>query len=132
MPVGSLVLYAGCLTNILSQTVSVVMGCCEVSLTASKQVGVLELLELSDEMYKGSLPMEKRSDNEYRIEFRNVSFRYPGSEEYALKNFSLKLRVGERLAIVGRNGSGKTTMIKLLCRLYDPGRGGDSGQRREY
>lgn len=123
MPVGSLILYAGCLTNILCQTVSVVMGCCEVSLTARKQVGVLELLELSDEMYKGSLPMEKRSDNEYHIEFRNVSFKYPGSEEYALKNFSLELRVGEKLAIVGRNGSGKTTMIKLLCRLYDPDEG---------
>ncbi len=123
MPVGSLVLYAGCLSNILNQTVSIVMGCYEVSLTAKKQIGVLELLELSDEMYKGSLPMEKRSDNEYRIEFRNVSFKYPGSEEYALKHFSLELRVGERLAIVGRNGSGKTTMIKLLCRLYDPDEG---------
>lgn len=123
MPVGSLILYAGCLTNIFSQTVSVVMGCCEVSLTARKQVGVLKLLELSDEMYKGSLTVEKRSDNEYHIEFRNVSFRYPGSGEYALKNFSLELRVGEKLAIVGRNGSGKTTMIKLLCRLYDPDEG---------
>lgn len=123
MPVGSLILYAGCLANILNRTVNTVMSCCEVSLTAKKQVGVLELLELSDEMYKGSLPMEKRSDNEYHIEFRNVSFKYPGSEEYALKNFSLELRVGEKLAIVGRNGSGKTTMIKLLCRLYDPDEG---------
>ena len=123
MPVGSLILYSGCLANILNQTVNTVVGCFDVSLTAKKQVGVLELLELSDEMYKGSLPMEKRSDNEYHIEFRNVSFKYPGSEEYALKNFSLELRVGEKLAIVGRNGSGKTTMIKLLCRLYDPDEG---------
>lgn len=123
MPAGSLILYAGCLTNILHKTVEVVIGCSDVCMTARKQVGVLELLELSDEMYKGSLPMEKRSDNEYHIAFRNVSFKYPGSKEYALKNFSLELRVGERLAIVGRNGSGKTTMIKLLCRLYDPEEG---------
>lgn len=123
MPAGSLILYAGCLTNILHKTVEVVIGCGDVSMTARKQVGVLELLELSDEMYKGSLPMEKRSDHEYHIAFRNVSFKYPGSKEYALKNFSLELRVGERLAIVGRNGSGKTTMIKLLCRLYDPEEG---------
>ncbi|MCM1190853.1 MAG: ABC transporter ATP-binding protein/permease [Butyrivibrio sp.] len=123
MPVGSLILYAGCLSNILNQAANIVMGCCEVSLTARKQIGVMELLELSDEMYKGSLPMEKRSDNEYRIEFKNVSFKYPGSETYALKDFSMELRVGERLAIVGRNGSGKTTMIKLLCRLYDPQEG---------
>lgn len=123
MPIGSLILYAGCLTNILHKTVEVLIGCCDVSMTARKQVGILELLELSDEMYKGSLPMEKRSDHEYHIAFRNVSFKYPGSKEYALKNFSLELRVGERLAIVGRNGSGKTTMIKLLCRLYDPEEG---------
>ncbi|MCM1056768.1 MAG: ABC transporter ATP-binding protein/permease [Firmicutes bacterium] len=123
MPVGSLVLYAGCLSNILNQALNVVQGCREVSLTARKQIGVMELLELSDEMYKGSLPMEKRSDNEYRIEFKNVSFKYPGSETYALKDFSVELKVGERLAIVGRNGSGKTTMIKLLCRLYDPQEG---------
>lgn len=57
------------------------------------------------------------------IEFRNVSFRYPESESYALKNFSIKLENGEQLAVVGRNGSGKTTFIKLLCRLYDPQEG---------
>ncbi|MCH5258629.1 MAG: ATP-binding cassette domain-containing protein [Lachnospiraceae bacterium] len=74
-------------------------------------------------MYKGRLPMEKRSDNQYQIEFKNVSFRYPGREDWALKDFSLKLTVGEKLAIVGMNGSGKTTMIKLLCRLYDPQEG---------
>lgn len=123
MPIGSLILYAGCLSNLMSQASQIVFNCLEVSMAARKQVGVLELLELSDEMYKGSLPMEKRSDNEYHIEFRNVSFRYPGSKEYALKNFSMRLKVGEKLAIVGRNGSGKTTMIKLLCRLYDPDEG---------
>ena len=83
----------------------------------------LEMLNVSDEMYKGKLPVEKRLDNQYEIEFRHVSFRYPGSERYALEDFSLKLRIGERMAIVGMNGSGKTTMIKLLCRLYDPQEG---------
>ena len=74
-------------------------------------------------MYKVKLPVEKRSDNMYQIEFKNVSFKYPGTESYALKNFSLTLKIGEKLAIVGMNGSGKTTMIKLLCRLYDPDEG---------
>lgn len=123
MPVGSLILYADCLANIMIQAVYTVTAGLDLSLAARKQVGILDLLELSDEMYKGSLPMEKRSDNEYHIEFRNVSFKYPGSEEYALKGFSLEFKVGEKLAIVGRNGSGKTTMIKLLCRLYDPQEG---------
>ena len=54
----------------------------------------------------------------YQIEFRNVSFKYPNMDQYALKNISLTLPFGEQLAIVGRNGSGKTTFIKLLCRLY--------------
>lgn len=123
MPVGSLILYADCLANIMIQATYLVTASLDLCLGARKQVGILELLELSDEMYKGSLPMEKRSDNEYRIAFRNVSFKYPGSKEYALKNLSLEFKVGEKLAIVGRNGSGKTTMIKLLCRLYDPDEG---------
>ena len=74
-------------------------------------------------MYQGTLPVEKRTDNEYEIEFKNVSFKYPGSENYALKNFNLKFNIGQRMAVVGMNGSGKTTMIKLLCRLYDPTEG---------
>lgn len=76
-------------------------------------------LDIPNEMYQGSLTVEKRSDRKYEIEFRNVSFRYPHTESYVLKNISLKFRVGERLAVVGQNGSGKTTFIKLLCRLYD-------------
>ncbi len=81
------------------------------------------MLDISDEMYKGKLSLEKRLDNRYEVEFRNVSFRYPGQAEYAIRNLSLKLRIGEKMAIVGMNGSGKTTMIKLLCRLYDPEEG---------
>ena len=54
------------------------------------------------------------------IEFRNVSFRYPRSKEYTLKNVSLTICKGEKLSIVGQNGAGKTTFIKLLCRLYEP------------
>jgi ATP-binding cassette subfamily B protein len=79
-----------------------------------------EFLDLPDFSYPGTLTTEKRTDGEYEIEFHNVSFKYPGSEQYALKNLNLKLNIGKRLAVVGMNGSGKTTMIKLLCRLYDP------------
>lgn len=121
--VGNVVRLAGCLNNFMSNIFSLINDISEFALTARKQVSTIEFLEMSDEMYKGKLPVEKRSDNEYQIEFRDVSFRYPGSEQYALKNFSMKLRIGEKLAIVGMNGSGKTTMIKLLCRLYDPDEG---------
>lgn len=59
----------------------------------------------------------------YTIVFENVSYRYPEAEEYALKNLNLKLEAGEKLAVVGLNGAGKTTMIKLLLRLYEPTEG---------
>lgn len=80
-------------------------------------------LDIPNEMYQGSLTTEKRNDRQYEVEFRDVSFRYPGSEQYALRHVNLKFKVGSRLAVVGRNGSGKTTFIKLLCRLYDPTEG---------
>jgi ATP-binding cassette subfamily B protein len=54
------------------------------------------------------------------IEFRNVSFTYPGKTESALKNVSFTIKAGEAVALVGRNGAGKTTVVKLLNRLYDP------------
>lgn len=56
----------------------------------------------------------------YEFTFRNVSFRYPKAEKEALKNLNLTLKAGERLAVVGLNGAGKTTFIKLLLRLYEP------------
>ncbi|MDF2543348.1 MAG: transporter, ATP-binding protein [Herbinix sp.] len=55
----------------------------------------------------------------YVIEFKKVSFHYPNSEAYVYKNLNLKIPFGQKLAIVGHNGAGKTTFIKLLCRLYD-------------
>lgn len=56
----------------------------------------------------------------YEFVFENVSFKYPRSERYALKNLNLTIKAGERLAVVGLNGAGKSTMIKLLLRLYEP------------
>lgn len=120
---GSVLRLAGALSGLFTSAYSIVFWLTELALASRKQISTLELVKLEDEMYKGRLPMEKRSDGQYQIEFKNVSFKYPGSENWALKDFSLKLTVGEKLAIVGMNGSGKTTMIKLLCRLYDPQEG---------
>ena len=80
-------------------------------------------LDIPNSMYQGSLTTEKRSDRRYEVEFRDVSFRYPGSDIWALRHVNMRFKVGKRLAIVGENGSGKTTFIKLLCRLYDPQEG---------
>lgn len=84
---------------------------------------IFDYLDIPNTMYQGSLSVEKRNDRKYEVEFRDVSFRYPGSSDYALRHINMKFKVGERLAVVGMNGSGKTTFIKLLCRLYDPTEG---------
>lgn len=69
------------------------------------------------------------------IEFRNVSFRYPGKDSWALQNLNLYIAPGEKLALVGANGAGKTTLVKLLTRLYEPTEGQillDGVDLREY
>ena len=63
------------------------------------------------------------SEGEHVIEFRNVGFRYAGSDTWALRDVNLTLKPGARLAVVGENGAGKTTFVKLLTRLYDPTEG---------
>ena len=90
---------------------------------ASYLTQVFEFLDIPNNMYQGSLTVEKRRDRKYEVEFRDVSFQYPGSKTYALRHVNMKFEVGKRLAVVGMNGSGKTTFIKLLCRLYDPTEG---------
>lgn len=84
---------------------------------------VFDFLDIPDEKYKGSIPTEKRDDNEYEFEFKHVYFKYPGAEQYVLRDINLKWRIGEKMALVGKNGSGKSTLVKLLCRLYDPTEG---------
>ena len=81
----------------------------------------------------GALPAPKKIQQGF--EFKNVSFAYPGSSRMILKNVSFKLTPSERIAIVGENGQGKTTIVKLLTRLYDPTEGQillDGKDLREY
>ena len=66
---------------------------------------------------------EKFNSNNYSIEFKNVSFKYPNTDCYVLKDISFKIQEGEKLSLVGVNGSGKTTLVKLLCRFYEPTEG---------
>jgi len=84
---------------------------------------VLTFLDVPHRLYQGSLTTEKRADRDYELEFRHVSFRYPSQTAYALKDVSVVFRAGSRVAVVGENGSGKSTFVKLICRLYDPDEG---------
>ncbi len=80
-------------------------------------------LELKPQMVQADRPLPAPRDIRQGIEFRNVSFQYAGHAEYALRNVSLRIQPGEKIALVGPNGAGKTTLIKLLTRLYDPTEG---------
>jgi ATP-binding cassette subfamily B protein len=75
------------------------------------------LMKITRQKRKLSLPLRGG------IEFRDVGFRYPDSQEWALRGVNLIIRPGEKIALVGHNGAGKTTLIKLLSRLYDPSEG---------
>ena len=121
--IGSIVQYVGGVNRFTAGFTGLARNLADLS-AASEAIDLyLKFMDLPNKLYHGTLPVEKRDDNEYDVEFHNVSFKYPDTDNYVLKDFSLKLSVGQRLAVVGMNGSGKTTMIKLLCRLYDPTEG---------
>ena len=82
-----------------------------------------DYMEIKNKRYDGTIPTEKRDDNVFEIEFRDVSFKYANAETWALRHVNQKITLGTKNAVVGKNGAGKTTFIKLLCRLYEPTEG---------
>lgn len=121
--VGMVTQYVSAVTALTTSVEAIFRQVAELRNNGAYLENVFQYLDIPNAMYQGSLTTEKRSDRQYEVEFRDVSFRYPGSTEWALRHVSIKFRVGRRLAVVGENGSGKTTFIKLLCRLYDPQEG---------
>ena len=121
--IGNFILYQGTVQKFVDAVSS--LGSCIGELRDNNRYleDVFAYLEMPNNMYKGTLAVEKRDDIDYEIEFRDVSFKYPRSEEWVLRHVNMKFKIGDKLAIVGENGSGKTTFIKLLCRLYDPTEG---------
>lgn len=115
--------YVGAVTTLFAGVAGLMETLGDIQCNARYLSVSLEFLDVKNQMYQGSLTTEKRSDRNYQVEFRDVSFRYPDSEAWALRHVNLKFQVGSRLAVVGENGSGKSTFIKLLCRLYDPTEG---------
>lgn len=89
-------------------------------------------MDYPEVLKKGDKPIEKKP---HEIEFRHVSFAYPNTDRKVLDDVNIRIAPGEHLSIVGLNGAGKTTFIKLLCRLYDPTEGEilvDGTDIREY
>ncbi len=117
--IGYFTRYVGAMKTMNSSLRAAIEALNEIRLYQSYLTFYTSFLEKENKLDTGSLPVEKRKDFEYELEFHKVSFRYPGSEEFSLKNVSLKLDLKKRFAVVGRNGAGKTTLVKLLCRMYD-------------
>ena len=121
--VGSIIRYVGAVTQFGSGFSTILTHIGLLTNNNTYLENLTDFLDIPNEKQQGDLKIDKDAHHHYEIEFKNVSFKYPGSDSYALKDLSLKMKVGQRLAVVGMNGSGKTTMIKLLCRLYDPTHG---------
>lgn len=121
--IGNFILYQGTIKRFIDAVSGIAATAGRLKQNNQYLVPFYEYLDLPNDMYKGTLAVEKREDIDYEIEFKDVSFRYPRTDNWALRHVSMRFRIGDKLAIVGENGSGKTTFIKLLCRLYDPDEG---------
>lgn len=121
--IGSIVKYVGFVETIIGCITSYFNVFADIKYNTPFVEDYLAYFDIPQKMYQGSLTVEKRDDNEYYVEFKDVSFKYPGAYTYAIRHVNMKFKIGEKLAVVGMNGSGKTTFIKLMCRLYDPTEG---------
>lgn len=126
--VGSVVQYVGAITKLSDGIRELVYSVQHIKMQGPHCQEYLDFIGEGKEKHKyiheqdGDLSVPTK-DGDYTIEFDHVSFCYPGTEEMVLKDICLTMRRGEHFAIVGMNGSGKTTFIKLLCRLYRPTKG---------
>ena len=118
IPIGDVAKYVACILLLVNASSEVVLQFQSLIDNNKYLQNYLKYLEMPSIIKNGTLPIDLENINE--IEFKNVSFKYPGSANYALYNFSFCFSSRHRYAVVGINGSGKTTMIKLMCRLYNP------------
>lgn len=120
LPIGDVLLYAGSVTRAMSDLQTFLATGSEFDYINSYLSTYEDFIAQPSMAYDGTLPIEKRDDGQYEFAFHDVSFSYPGTNIPVLEHVTLSFAVGEKTALVGRNGVGKTTLIKLLCRLYEP------------
>lgn len=118
--IGDVLLYVSCLTLLSTQFKDLIEYYTSLVYRSEYLNEIYEFVNDDSLEYQGIYDIDL---NKYEIEFKNVSFKYPGDNNYVLKNINLKFKLNEKLALVGRNGSGKSTIIKLLCDLYIPSEG---------
>lgn len=121
--IGTFTQYAGALAKLAQGFQSLARDSAALKKSCVYMTDFLDLMKMENCHENGSIPVEKRLDGEYEIAFQDVSFHYPESTEIVLKHVNCKINMKDKLALVGKNGAGKTTFIKLLCRLYEPTEG---------
>ncbi|MFS0882372.1 ABC transporter ATP-binding protein [Metabacillus niabensis] len=120
--VGNLVAYISAVTLTFNNSQSIVFNVVDICKNNLYVEQLFAFLDYRTEEINTDNKMETKNEDNLKIEsieFKNVSFKYPDSTKYALKNISFSLKKGETLAIVGENGSGKSTLVKLLTMLYN-------------
>lgn len=115
--ISSIVLYCGSFMQIINGIMKMAVTFGKIAETVPLVNYYFDIVNTKDDMTYGAKELDL--SDKFEIEFKNVSFKYPNTESYALKNINIKINNGEHIAVVGRNGSSKTTFIKLMCRLYD-------------
>lgn len=115
--IGDFTLYSGLLVQLVAGLGSLVSAVAELYEKKLKLDHFSEFQAMADEKRKYGT---KKLEAPVTIEFRNVCFRYPDTEQYVLKDISFCLQQGKKLCMVGENGAGKTTILKLLMRFYEP------------
>jgi ATP-binding cassette, subfamily B, bacterial len=119
---GDAVLYIGLLPQLMHVLSNVVGQLANFYITALMTRHFFDFLDLPDDLTAEGTPTI-RSSNTKGYEFQNVTFRYPGSDRPVVENISFHIEHDQRVALVGRNGAGKSTIVKLLLRFYDPDEG---------
>jgi ATP-binding cassette, subfamily B, bacterial len=117
--VGDIVLYVSTITQFVNGVSGWMMAFSDLGVNKMPLQNYFNYMDLPEAKNGGSQPLSKDAMQQFTFEIHNLSFRYPGAQQYTIRNLSLSLHSQQRIAIVGQNGSGKTTLIKLLCRLFD-------------
>lgn len=126
MSIGDFTLYFNAISQFKNSLIGIISTMADMKINSLYMAHFLEYMQLPEENITKETDMIKSNSDDFtvnEITFENVSFIYPGQETYALKNVSFKIKSGEKISIVGLNGSGKTTIVKLLLRLYKPTEG---------
>lgn len=117
--VGGISYYTTVITNLQSGIGGLFRNLVRLFSESLYTASIFEVLDAPAKIKQGAKPQKLNLKKPPSIQFRNITFSYPGNKKKLFKNLNLTIKPGEKIALVGENGSGKTTLIKLLCRFYD-------------